>query len=176
MLAEALPWLREQGIWSRGRFGSYKYEVGNQDHSLMLGVECADNVLFGTKVRLPAAVISSGCSPRCIIWLVAVSSAGHGLVRRQHCLGFRVSAQSVCRADEPCCAGADAVAPKHRQPEEEHGAQIWPSLRDLPVRPRIDSGWECGVLSWLAAARRPKGAQDALGLGRHTLLAAVSPH
>ena len=50
MLAEALPWLREQKIWSRGRFGSYKYEVGNQDHSLMLGVECADNVLFGTKV------------------------------------------------------------------------------------------------------------------------------
>ena len=25
-------------------------QVGNQDHSLMLGVECADNVLFGTKV------------------------------------------------------------------------------------------------------------------------------
>jgi protoporphyrinogen oxidase len=49
VLVEALPWLREQGIWSRGRFGSYRYEVGNQDHSLMLGVECADNVLFGTK-------------------------------------------------------------------------------------------------------------------------------
>ena len=27
-------------------------QVGNQDHSLMLGVECADNVLFGSKVRL----------------------------------------------------------------------------------------------------------------------------
>ena len=51
VLAKALPWLREQGIWSRGRFGSYKYEVGNQDHSLMLGVECADNVLYGAKVR-----------------------------------------------------------------------------------------------------------------------------
>ena len=51
VINEALPWLRQQGIWSRGRFGSYKYEVGNQDHSLMLGVECADNVLFGTKVH-----------------------------------------------------------------------------------------------------------------------------
>jgi protoporphyrinogen oxidase len=48
-LAEALPFLRDHNIWSRGRFGSWKYEVGNQDHSLMLGVECADNVLFGTK-------------------------------------------------------------------------------------------------------------------------------
>ena len=49
VLAEALPWLKERRIWSRGRFGSYKYEVANQDHSLMLGVECADNILFGTK-------------------------------------------------------------------------------------------------------------------------------
>jgi len=27
VLAEALPWLRARGIWSRGRFGSYKYEA-----------------------------------------------------------------------------------------------------------------------------------------------------
>ncbi|GBF94912.1 hypothetical protein Rsub_08155 [Raphidocelis subcapitata] len=47
-LQRALPWLKERGIWSRGRFGSYKYEVGNQDHSLMLGVEAVDNMLFGT--------------------------------------------------------------------------------------------------------------------------------
>ena len=39
VLAEALPLLRAAGVWSRGRFGSYKYEVANQDHSLMLGVE-----------------------------------------------------------------------------------------------------------------------------------------
>lgn len=49
VLAKALPWLQEQGIWSRGRFGSYKYEVANQDHSLMLGVEAADNILFAGK-------------------------------------------------------------------------------------------------------------------------------
>ena len=66
VLAEALPWLREQKIWSRGRFGSYKYEVGNQDHSLMLGVECADNVMFGTKVSgsLPLAHLRS-CHSAC---------------------------------------------------------------------------------------------------------------
>lgn len=49
VLKEALPWLREAGIRSRGRFGLDKYEVGNQDHSLMLGVECADNVMLGVR-------------------------------------------------------------------------------------------------------------------------------
>lgn len=35
-----LPALQsEYGIHSRGRFGSYRYEVGNQDHSCMIGVE-----------------------------------------------------------------------------------------------------------------------------------------
>lgn len=46
-LEQILPRLKEEGIWSRGRFGSWKYECGNQDHSFMLGVEAVDNVLFG---------------------------------------------------------------------------------------------------------------------------------
>ena len=49
VLDEALPMLKKKDIWSRGRFGSYKYEVANQDHSCMIGVECVDNILFGTK-------------------------------------------------------------------------------------------------------------------------------
>ena len=48
-LAKALPMLKAQDFWSRGRFGSYKYEVANQDHSCMIGVEAIDNMLFGTK-------------------------------------------------------------------------------------------------------------------------------
>ena len=42
-----LPALERQGIYSRGRFGAWKYEVGNQDHSLMQGVEVIDHLLRG---------------------------------------------------------------------------------------------------------------------------------
>ena len=41
------PWLREQNIWSRGRFGAWLYEIGNMDHSAMQGVEFVNNALHG---------------------------------------------------------------------------------------------------------------------------------
>ncbi|KAI9856757.1 MAG: hypothetical protein M1813_008794 [Trichoglossum hirsutum] len=47
VLKKLLPALQEKGIYSRGRFGSWRYEVGNQDHSFMLGVEAADNIVNG---------------------------------------------------------------------------------------------------------------------------------
>jgi hypothetical protein len=47
VLTQLLPALQEMDIWSRGRFGSWRYEVGNQDHSFMLGVEAVDNVVNG---------------------------------------------------------------------------------------------------------------------------------
>jgi len=39
------PYLMKQNIFSRGRFGSWLYEVGNMDHATMMGVEFVNNVL-----------------------------------------------------------------------------------------------------------------------------------
>ncbi|CAN9197986.1 unnamed protein product [Alternaria alternata] len=47
VLTKLLPALQQKDILSRGRFGSWRYEVGNQDHSFMLGVEAVDHVVNG---------------------------------------------------------------------------------------------------------------------------------
>jgi hypothetical protein len=42
------PELEKQDIYSRGRFGGWKYEVSNQDHSLMQGVELINWLVHGS--------------------------------------------------------------------------------------------------------------------------------
>jgi protoporphyrinogen oxidase len=41
------PYLMRNAIYSRGRFGTWRYEIGNMDHSVMMGVEVIDHVLAG---------------------------------------------------------------------------------------------------------------------------------
>lgn len=41
------PWLEARDVYSRGRFGDWKYEIGNMDHSVQLGVECAERLVNG---------------------------------------------------------------------------------------------------------------------------------
>ncbi len=47
ILAQAIPFLEQHGIYSRGRFGMWKYEVSNTDHTLMQGVELVNRLLLG---------------------------------------------------------------------------------------------------------------------------------
>src|SRR5438046_2430959 len=46
------PYLESKEIYSRGRFGSWKYEIGNQDHSLMQGKEVVDRWLDGSAEKV----------------------------------------------------------------------------------------------------------------------------
>ncbi|PIE67708.1 MAG: amine oxidoreductase [Deltaproteobacteria bacterium] len=45
VLFPLLSQLESMGIYSRGRFGAWRYEVGNMDHSLMQGVEFANRMI-----------------------------------------------------------------------------------------------------------------------------------
>jgi protoporphyrinogen oxidase len=47
ILDQIVPTLEASGVFPRGRFGGWKYEVSNQDHSFMQGVEWADFVVRG---------------------------------------------------------------------------------------------------------------------------------
>lgn len=46
-LAVIQPWLMDRDIYSRGRFGAWRYEIGNTDHSVMMGVEIVDHLVTG---------------------------------------------------------------------------------------------------------------------------------
>src|SRR2546423_2893949 len=45
ILSTVIPYLEKQSVYSRGRFGMWKYEVSNTDHTLMQGVELINRLL-----------------------------------------------------------------------------------------------------------------------------------
>jgi len=48
-LAILQPALMKNNIFSRGRFGAWRYEIGNMDHSVMMGVEAVNHMLSDEK-------------------------------------------------------------------------------------------------------------------------------
>ena len=51
-LAVIQPWLEQHGILSRGRFGSWLYEIGNMDHAVKMGIDAAARLLTGAQEEL----------------------------------------------------------------------------------------------------------------------------
>jgi protoporphyrinogen oxidase len=46
-LSQIIPCFEQHHVYSRGRFGLWKYEVSNQDHSFMQGVEIVERLVNG---------------------------------------------------------------------------------------------------------------------------------
>jgi protoporphyrinogen oxidase len=49
------PELLRLGVYSRGRFGAWRYEVGNMDHSVQMGMEAVNHILLGQPERILAS-------------------------------------------------------------------------------------------------------------------------
>lgn len=61
-----IPELMKRDIYTRGRFGAWKYEVGNQDHCYMQGWECVNYLLSDV--------------PELTLWYPNVVNQGHKLL------------------------------------------------------------------------------------------------
>jgi protoporphyrinogen oxidase len=48
-LAVIQPWLEQHDILSRGRFGTWRYELGNMDHAVKMGVDAARRLVRGDR-------------------------------------------------------------------------------------------------------------------------------
>jgi protoporphyrinogen oxidase len=60
-LAVLHPWLESRDIYSRGRFGAWRYEVGNMDHSVAQGVEWVNRIVEGDVANELTYLAKRGC-------------------------------------------------------------------------------------------------------------------
>jgi len=59
--AAATQWLESHDIYSRGRFGAWRYEVGNMDHSVAQGVEWVNRVVLDEREEELTYLAKRGC-------------------------------------------------------------------------------------------------------------------
>lgn len=78
ILASVIPWLEGRAIYSRGRFGMWKYEVSNTDHTLMQGVEVVNRLLLGERETTIGLVYQSTQDGRAAATHERPSVAGSG--------------------------------------------------------------------------------------------------
>jgi hypothetical protein len=117
-LACLLPWLDSEGVFSRGRFGAWRYEVGNMDHSVAQGVEWVDRVLLGGEARSShtrrgeaaerQAVSANRLLSREPSSISSVSRSSQRASRRCNDWRCRPSARAVCAMLPPCRLSAAA--------------------------------------------------------------------
>jgi protoporphyrinogen oxidase len=62
-LAVIQPWLNEHDVLSRGRFGAWRYEEGNMDHAVKMGIDAARRLVTGAEEELWRAPAGAGVSP-----------------------------------------------------------------------------------------------------------------
>ena len=60
-LRTVLPWLETRDVYSRGRFGAWRYEVGNMDHSVAQGVEWVNRYVLGDRENELTYLGKRGC-------------------------------------------------------------------------------------------------------------------
>ena len=55
------PWLESRDVYSRGRFGAWRYEVGNMDHSVAQGVEWVNRIVLDDRANELTYLAKRGC-------------------------------------------------------------------------------------------------------------------
>jgi hypothetical protein len=55
------PWLESKDVYSRGRFGAWRYEVGNMDHSVAQGVEWVNRIVQDDRENELTYLARRGC-------------------------------------------------------------------------------------------------------------------
>jgi protoporphyrinogen oxidase len=53
-LAVIQPWLAQRDVFSRGRFGAWRYEIGNMDHAVKMGIDVARRLVLDEPEELVA--------------------------------------------------------------------------------------------------------------------------